>query len=213
MTQDNRFPSQTLDAYWVYADNETHNYHLPRGADGKWLFFEHVSAVDATWEKIRTATRQGLFGNTSKTATAKPSRNAFDPTTKVICVYTNDLHNTVDVERIRKAIRALGIDNKLIYKLNRDVGKYHKDGHRNLSQLVDYSAAYYKIVDWLIQHPRTKYIHFQGENQWGQQQYNLQQQDMSAEVFEAKLIRLRQLGLVAKKRVNEYQIILPTKNH
>ena len=44
--------------------------------------------------------------------------------------FTEDFHYVKDVERVKDAIRSLGIENKLVYKLDKDVGKYAKSGYQ-----------------------------------------------------------------------------------
>ena len=97
MERDDRIPSQTFEGNWIYANNEQNNYKVQRGRHGKWLMFEHKSEIDTTWEKIKTATRQGIFGAKAKVATAKPSPKASNDAFKVICIYTADFDNKIDL--------------------------------------------------------------------------------------------------------------------
>ena len=38
--RDERIPSRTVEAYWLYAINECNNYNIERKNNGKWLIFE-----------------------------------------------------------------------------------------------------------------------------------------------------------------------------
>jgi len=149
MLRDERLPSQEKEDYWIYALNETGNYTLKRGDSGKWLLFEDRTTIDAVWNIIKEGTRQGLFGNTAKVSTARPNKNASNQEQAVICIYSADFDDQEDVKRIEENIRSLGIEHKLVYKLDKDVGKYEHKGHKNLAQLMSYSEAYYHLCNAL----------------------------------------------------------------
>ena len=200
MERDNRKPSEVVDDYWILAINEKKNYKIPRGNSGKWLVFEHKSEIDQLWRKIREATINGALGGSSKTSTAKPNRNAANNDFKVIFIYTADFSNTADVERIEKNIRELGIDNKLIYKLDKDVGKYQNQGHKNLSQKISYSQKYYQTLKWLNENKANKYIRFQGLNQKGKQRFRFQRLDIEKEAFELKKLIFTRLGFYIEQQ-------------
>lgn len=135
-----KLPSQTTDRYWIFAINEKHIFKKEKSerASGKWLIFEHVDKIDNLWTIIKQATESGLLGPSSKSSTAIINLNAQDVDIKVICVFTEDFNDKNDVERVEKNLRTIGVQNKLIYKLDKDVGKYVKDGHKNLDQLVSH---------------------------------------------------------------------------
>lgn len=196
MKTDSRIPTQTIDVYWIYTYYSAYQFKKEKAerASGKWLIFEYVKEVDATWKKIEMATLKGLLGPSAKVSTAKPNPNAFDERMKVICVYTEDFNNKLDIDRIAKVIRSLGIDNKLIYKLDRDIGKYHKDGFTNLSQEVRYSRKYEEVVAWLIEHPHDKYIRFIGQSKTGKNRYRFRRLEMTKAVFNQKIRQLKKLG-------------------
>lgn len=195
-------PSQNLDVYWIYTYFQSYQFKKPKSEreSGKWLIFDHISEIDDTWEKVQSATIKGLLGPSSKVATAKPNPNAFDPTTKVICVYTEDFNDKLDVDRVAKAIRTLGIENKLIYKFDRDIGKYSKDGFSNLSQEVRYANKYEEVVAWLKTTPNDKYIRLLGTPQAGKSRFRFQRLDLSKAVFNQKIIRLKKLGFLFEKQ-------------
>lgn len=134
----NRIPSQTTDRYWlvvIYTDYIFKKEKAQR-ASGKWLIFGSIEEIDELWLKIKTATLSGQLGPSTKVSTAKPNKNAADNNTRVICVFTEDFHNTEDVSRIETALRALGIKQKMVYKLDAHVGKYGHQGDNNLIQLI-----------------------------------------------------------------------------
>lgn len=198
MKTDARIPTQTVDVYWIYTYYSDYQFKKAKAerASGKWLIFEHISEVDATWKKIEIATLKGLLGPSAKVSTAKSNPNAFDKTMKVICVYTEDFNNKLDIDRIAKAIRALGIENKLIYKLDRDIGKYHKDGFTNLSQEVRYARKYEEVVAWLLEKPNDKYIRLLGSTEQGKSRYRFQRLDLTKTTFNQKIIKLKKLGFL-----------------
>ena len=195
-------PSQTLDAYWIYTYFQKYQFKKPKTEreSGKWLIFEHISEIDKTWEKIQKATVEGVLGPSSKVSTAKPNPNASDLSIKVICVYTEDFNDKLDVDRIAKAIRSLGIENKLIYKFDRDIGKYSKDGFANLSQEVRYSNAYEKVLTWLTTQPNDKYIRLLGTTKTGKSRFRFQRLDLSKTMFNQKNIKLKKLGFLFEKQ-------------
>lgn len=200
MQKEPYLPSQTFNEYWIYATNKTNNYHIPRKESGKWLFFEHIDDLDETWIKIKTATENGHFGRNAKTSTAKPNPNAANhDDIKVICVYTADIAKEADVQRIADNIRKLGIDNKLIYKLDRDVGKYSKDGYQDLSQKVLFSKKYYDTVAWLEQYPQTKYLQYLGTRNH-RKRYQFQRLDMAVVEYRQRLNTFRKLGFLIEDR-------------
>ena len=133
---DKQLPTNTTNVFWIYADypryifQKAEEERLP----GKWLLFETKEDINQTWNKIKEATEKGLLGPYSKVSTMK--EKGFDKNTFVICIFTEDFNNSEDVNRIENCIRDLGIQNKLSYKLNRDAGKYEKDGHSDLVQRI-----------------------------------------------------------------------------
>ncbi len=202
MKTDLSIPSQNHDEYWIYTYFQSYQFKQPKHEreSGKWLIFDHISEIDDTWKKVEVATIKGLLGPSAKVATAKPNPNAFDPMTKVICVYTEDFNDKLDVDRIAKAIRSLGIENKLIYKLDRDIGRYSKDGFSNLSQEVRYSKKFEEVVAWLTTHSNDKYIRLLNTTKAGKSRYRFQRLDLTKSVFSQKIIRLKKLGFMFEKQ-------------
>jgi len=132
-------PSETTDAYWLQAVRQTGTYPQHTANGGKWLIFVDVAGVDELWEAIERATGEGKLGSMAKVSTAKPNPNAKDPNQRVICVYTYDWTDEEDVRQIRRALRELGVTQKIPYKADSDTlaGKYAKRGHRRISKYYE----------------------------------------------------------------------------
>lgn len=127
-------------------------------------------------------------------STARENPNASDKSTKVICVFTEDYNDQEDVDRVRGMLREMNIENKLIYKLDRDVGKYSKDGHENLVQQVNYSAAYYQLLEQLQLNQKVNGMQLIESNDQGVVRFRLQKGILTDPEFERKKIRLTRLG-------------------
>lgn len=129
-------PSQATDEYWFFAERKQETYPPHSKNGGKWLIFVPVGRVDQMWFKITLATEAGRLGEMSKVATAKDNPNATNSSTKVICVYTHDWTDEVDVMRIRQELRQLGITRKIPYKADEDTesGKYANQGTKRISK-------------------------------------------------------------------------------
>jgi hypothetical protein len=131
----NAKPSITTNIYWIYAFRQKGKYHESNVNSGKWLVFVNIKNVDAVWGKIKLATENGLLGESSKVATAKPNPNAGKSNLKVICVYTYDYTDKDDVLRIRNELRKIGIINKIPYKTDNATreGRYEVKGDTRIS--------------------------------------------------------------------------------
>ena len=128
-------PSEVTNAYWIYATRQKGAYPDSNENSGKWLVFVHIHNVDSVWEKIKLATENGLLGDSSKVATAKPNPNAKNNNMKVICVYSYDYTDKDDVMRIREWLRKIGIENKIPYKSDNATrqGQYLVNGSTRIS--------------------------------------------------------------------------------
>ena len=106
---------------------------------GKWLIFVPAKNIDTVWQRILNATEEGRLGDSSKVATAKSNPIAAGSSMKVICVYTYNWKDEVDVKRIRTELRALGITWKIPYKSDEDTeaGKYRVTGHTRISKYYE----------------------------------------------------------------------------
>lgn len=108
MMHDAQTKPSTVDAvYWIEAKNLTQNASQPTPRAGQWVLDTDLEHVDALWEIVRTATERGELGYKSKVSTA--SRSGESTESRTICVRTIDETDTVDVERVREALRSLGI--------------------------------------------------------------------------------------------------------
>ncbi|SEQ32161.1 putative phosphothreonine lyase domain-containing protein [Neolewinella agarilytica] len=135
---DKRIPSKITDRYWLVSIYEQYRFSKLKEErnSGKWLLFGSIDEVDRYWKLIKTATAEGVLGPSSKVSTSKANPNSGDNSTRVICIFTEDFNDRSDVRRVEMAIRSLGIKNRLVYKLDRDVGKYFHKGDRVVDILV-----------------------------------------------------------------------------
>lgn len=135
---DNRIPSKITDRYWLVSIYEQYQFSKPKEerSGGKWLLFDSIDIVDQYWKMIKIATIDGVLGPSSKVSTSKANPNSVDNSTRVICIFTEDFNDRSDVRRVEMAIRSLGIKNRLVYKLDKDVGKYLHKGDRVVDILV-----------------------------------------------------------------------------
>lgn len=132
-------PSKVTDIYWITAERKADDYPEATENSGKWLIFVPNKVIDEVWEKIEKATVEGRLGSAAKVATAKPNPNASNPDTKVICVYTYNWTDELDVRRIRQELRELGIVTKIPYKADQETfaGKYANRGNRLISKYYE----------------------------------------------------------------------------
>lgn len=110
-----KLPSKIKNEYWVHANHPNPpNYWTEHS--GKWLIFVPLKQLDEKWLLIANATTAGLLGIESKAATAKSNGLAQNKWIKVICVYTYNSTDKIDVMRVRDQLRILGFIKKLSYK-------------------------------------------------------------------------------------------------
>jgi hypothetical protein len=129
-------PSEVTDSYWIFATRQKgSSYPESNENSGKWLLFVSIDNIDTVWKKIKLATENGLLGESSKVATAKPSPLATKDNLKVICIYTYDYTDKEDVMRIREELRKIGVTNKIPYKTNNATrqGLYEIKGNARIS--------------------------------------------------------------------------------
>ena len=134
-----RKPSEVVEVYWLYAENESAAYPQATDNSGKWLVFVDAHEVDEVWSAVAKATREGRLGGRSKVATAAPNGFSQDPTKRVICVYTYDWKDVGDVKRVREVLHQLGVNRKIAYKSDEDSmsGKYRVTGHSQISKYYE----------------------------------------------------------------------------
>jgi hypothetical protein len=119
MQQDSEaLPSQVSGVYWIEAKRKTGDYPAPTRRSGHWVIGTTVQNVDALWLKIREATEAGKLGYKSKVSTAAgPGQHEADA--RLICARTYDSADQADVQRVRDALRELGVDGDLRYERDR----------------------------------------------------------------------------------------------
>ena len=146
---DSDFPTNITEDYWVYASllkQQSHPQKYKLSKSGKWLVFSDMNDHNENWQKIKRATQEGILGVGAKAATAKPNPNAPSENEKVICVYTYNWLDINDVYRVERALRKIGIDLTLFYKIDIDTlaGQYKVNGSKNISKYVSKSTKSYK---------------------------------------------------------------------
>jgi predicted RecB family nuclease len=146
------FPTRITEDYWVYASvtrEQRNPQKFKNSKSGKWLVFSENKDHDRTWQRIKQATSEGLLGIHAKAATSKSNANASSDSEKVICIYTYNWLDTVDVFRVEKTLREIGIEQTLFYKADRDTreGKYKVKGNKNISKYVSKATKSYKKFD------------------------------------------------------------------
>ncbi len=103
-------PSMYLGDYFLYADNP----NAPTDINpGKWLLFINRDNVDKVWEEIVKAINCGLLGTSAKVSTMLNPNTVRD---YLVCVYTYDYKNKLDVDRVRQQLRTMGFVHKIPYK-------------------------------------------------------------------------------------------------
>ena len=131
-----RLPSQVKDDFWVWAERRNGaSYPPPTERSGKYLLFVGAHRIDQVWLRIKKATEDGFLGDSSKFATMRRNPNAADARVKVICVYTYDAADEIDLGRIRENLRKLGFTRKISYKTDAatEEGRYAIRGDRAIS--------------------------------------------------------------------------------
>lgn len=79
-------PSEEYESYWIWKEAPSKSGPTL----GKWLIFQKVSKLDATWKEVSEAVGSGDLGATgAKVATMRDNQLAQDRNIKVICVYTS----------------------------------------------------------------------------------------------------------------------------
>lgn len=71
---------------------------------GKWMLFPNERDVATVWRTVATAVIEGKLGNVAKVATDDEGKGA-----RLICIYTKDFSDEVDVKRVVQEIKKLGL--------------------------------------------------------------------------------------------------------
>ena len=92
--------------------------------------------ADEIWFRIKGAVESGELGTAAKVSTNHRASIHFNPKMQVVCVYTYDYADEVDVMRIRQRLRDLGVTWEISYKSDEDTRnvKYSHTGHRNIGK-------------------------------------------------------------------------------
>lgn len=92
---------------------------------GKWLLYERGEVINKNWNMIAGSTLKGELGIDAKVSTAGQVDTSKE---YVVCVYTRNYLDTVDVKRVRQRLRELGYTQRLYYKpdLYTYLNIYHK---------------------------------------------------------------------------------------
>ena len=132
-------PSKVTTGYWVYAYRQKGEYPEYSANGGKWLIFVSNYFLDKIWLKIKTATEEGRLGEMAKVATAKVNPEFQNSKAKVICVYTYDWKDEIDVRKIRDELRNTGITRKISYKADEDtdLNRYQTNTMEKLSKYYE----------------------------------------------------------------------------
>ncbi len=112
----NARPSEIPGNYWIEAIPSVPT-NTPTARCGRWAITTTVDEVDAFWGRIKQATESGKLGYKSKVSTA--SRDVKNPLLRLITVCTYDADDAVDMERVRAALRELGVEGALTYEHER----------------------------------------------------------------------------------------------
>jgi hypothetical protein len=106
-------PSQMTGVYWLEA-KPLRETPPPTARAGEWRIPTTAAAMDALWARIKTATEAGELGYKSKISTT-PAHGQAEADARMIVVRTRDADDSADVERVRAALRALGVDEAITY--------------------------------------------------------------------------------------------------
>jgi hypothetical protein len=100
--------------YWIEAKREVEGA-APTPRAGRWVIRTTVREVDALWERIKAATREGKLGYKAKVSTSSRDLGK-DRDDRVIHVVTYDAEDARDVARVREALRELGVSENIQYE-------------------------------------------------------------------------------------------------
>lgn len=114
----NKMPSRCKKISWIYAINQMNNYHSDTIRSGKYLLFVGTDNIDLIWSQIKEATINGLLGDSSKVSTYLQRKQKHSQQ-YVICIYTYDCDDLIDLQRIENNLNYLGF-NHLPYKTNKE---------------------------------------------------------------------------------------------
>jgi hypothetical protein len=116
---DTRQPSQEKKAPWIMVTVSAWQTtaSFPRGQrPGIWSMQVPRDQVDAVWEKIARATREGKLGKKARVSTARPPKKG-QPVQldHRIDVFTTNAQDTEEAQRVQTVLRELGVTHALTY--------------------------------------------------------------------------------------------------
>lgn len=79
--------------------------------EGKWLIHRLEPEIDSVWKVIAENTWNGRLSTSAKVSTPLHKSKKY-----VICIYTHDYLDLVDVKSVREKLRTLGFNEELCYK-------------------------------------------------------------------------------------------------
>jgi hypothetical protein len=112
-------PTQEMHDVWIHAFRKTGDYPEATEFSGKWLMWLAAQNIDRYWQTIKEAVEQGRLGSKAKVSTVASSY-VKQGKPYVICVYTYDWTDIIDVMGIRQVLRELGIKRHIPYKADED---------------------------------------------------------------------------------------------
>ena len=101
-------PSELAAVYWIEAKRGEGDYPAPTAKAGEWRIPLTAETVDAVWEQVKAKTVAGELGYKSKVST-RPAAGQADPAERLLCVRTYDAGDRADVERVKRALRDIGL--------------------------------------------------------------------------------------------------------
>lgn len=111
VNDDEATPSEVAAVYWIEAKAPN---AAPTPRAGAWVIPTTVGHVDDLWARIKQATEAGELGYKSKVSTS-PGKNQAHDNQRLIHVRVADSADQDDVQRVRGALRALGVTDEIDY--------------------------------------------------------------------------------------------------
>jgi hypothetical protein len=101
-------PSDLAAVYWIEAKRSEGVYPAPTAKAGEWRVPLLAATADAVWERVKALTVGGKLGYKSKIST-RPAAGQVDTDQRLLCVRTYDASDRDDVERVKTALREIGM--------------------------------------------------------------------------------------------------------
>ncbi|GAB1421682.1 hypothetical protein MASR2M15_18630 [Anaerolineales bacterium] len=106
---DAAIPSRMDAVYWIEAKDQTGRCAPPTAHLGEWQIKSTLDEVDALWSQIKAATHAGQLSYKAKVSTS-PAKHQGQSHERMICVKVADYQDPEQIESIRLALLALGIN-------------------------------------------------------------------------------------------------------